>query len=138
MTKAFSLVFDGDIVRAVVPRELAQEIIRVQSEEDTDFPTACKLVAERANVGSAKYRKAVKAESERTYRSRHFKEMNKSLLTKYEEGVEHGKEYAKIRSECSNHCGNDLVWDLTDDTDRKEIYGILQKGGIANWSHKTC
>ena len=138
MKKAYSLVFDGDMVKAVVPRELVQEIMRIQAEEDTDFPTACRLVAERANSGSQKFRKKVKDEAERLYRSRHFTEMNKAMETKREEGVEAGKEYAKIYSQCSKHCGKMVVWDLSNDRQRKEIYEILQKGGIADWQHVVC
>jgi len=138
MKKSYSLTFEGDYVKAVMPRELVQEIMRVQAEDDTDFPTACKLVAERANSGSEKFKKKVKDEAERLYRSRHFTEMNKALYTKYVEGVKTGKEYAKISSSCSKNCGKMVIWNLCDERDLGQVYDILRKGGIENWYHTEC
>lgn len=135
MKKGYSLSFDGDIVKAVVPRQLMQEVMRVASEEDVDFPSACKIVAERANSGTARFQKSVKDEAMRLYRSRHLTEMNKALYTKYNSGVEYGKSFAVIRFECSAHCGKLVEWDLSNETHRKQIYEILKAGGIANWKH---
>jgi len=138
MKKAYSLTFNGDTVKAVMPRELAQEIMRVQAQEDTDFPTACKLVAERSNSGSREFTKRVNDGALRLYRSRHFAEMNKALTTKYNEGLDAGKGYAKLYSPCAKKCGKPVVFDLCNATQREQINEMLQKGGIGTWGHVTC
>ena len=112
MKRAYSLTFDGDMVKAVVPSELILEVMRVEAEQDTDFPTACRLVAERSNSGSAKFKKDVKEEARRQYNSQLMKQLNAARMTittnSFNEGYEAGVRDAQSYYFC-NICGSKIL-----------------------------
>jgi hypothetical protein len=57
----------------------------------------------------------------------------------YNEGFEVGKESVEhIISWPCTECGENMRWDLNDSDDRNKIMGILMKGGIQDWHHKSC
>jgi hypothetical protein len=143
--KAYSITFDGDRAKVIIPRELAQEIIKVQGTEDTDFETACKIVAKRANSGSEKFRKDVMDEARRLHNSKLMKQMNAARRTirsggynaghqvGYQTGYQAGKAANEIWYYC-DVCSGRLTVDQNGE-DHKKLIGYMKDHG---WGHVSC
>jgi hypothetical protein len=137
MKKAYSLVFDGDMVKAMVPRELMQVVLKVQGEDDLDFPSACKRVAELANAGSDKFNKRVKDEARKLHNSELMTQMNAARGTirtsGFNEGYAAGMKDYRLWYYCSV-CGEG-IW-LEPNTDsHKAIIQYMKEHG---WHHGKC
>lgn len=55
----------------------------------------------------------------------------------YRDGYRAGCQDCAIIHPCKI-CGKDLVFDLSQGRDRKQIMNILEQGGISNWLHTKC
>jgi len=137
MKTAFSLTFDGDVVKAVVPRELAQEIIKVQAAENTDFASACRIVAERAESGSDKFKKDVKNEARRLHNSELMRQMNNARGSMRTTGYNAGYQAGKTASEIWYYCKvcNQRIVMSPNNNDHKAMIKLMNDAG---WGHAAC
>jgi hypothetical protein len=120
-----------------VPRDLYMAIVKVQAAENLNLEQACIRVTELYDHGSEQFTKRVKEEARKLHNRELLTELNKGRKTIEKNAEERGMNYAKILSPCSV-CGKNMVFDLLNEQDKKNIMDMLKKGGIDSWQHTRC
>ena len=131
------------MVKVTIPHELQIEILRIQVEENLSWEDACAKAATLLKTNSEEFKRAVEAEAERRYKSRHMSELDKARKTieekAYRKGYEEG--YTKAMSEdhfyvpCSI-CGKPMHFS-SKDVNWEDVKQVLYNA-FRNWHHTSC
>ena len=139
------------MVKVTIPHELQIEILRIQVEENLSWEDACIKAATLLKTNSEEFKRAVEAEAERRYKSRHMSELDKARKTieekaykkGYDEGYRKGYDegYTKAMSEdhfyvpCSI-CGKPMHFS-SKDSNWKDVKRVLYNA-FRTWAHTAC
>jgi flagellar biosynthesis/type III secretory pathway protein FliH len=145
MRKSYAMVFDGDMVKAVIPNELARAIMKVMAEENLDLPSACKVFVERANSGSEKFKRDVMDQARKLHNSELMKQINSARATiraqsyndGHQAGYKKGYDSAKAKYEIWYFCDvcNGRLTVSPNDGDHNAVIESLKEKG---WGHASC
>ncbi len=128
-----------------MPRMLRSAIVKVMAEKDLDWVPACEEVALLVDINSNKFKKAVKREAERTYKSRFMTQLNlargsirrEGFNDGYEDGYDGGVSAGKRRHQIGYSCkvcGQRI--DVVPNSDSHKA--IVQYMHDHGWRHSSC
>lgn len=127
---------DGS-VEASLPEALYQAIVRIQAEKSLDWKGGCTRAAELIDSGSESFKKDVRNEALRLHRKELISELNKGRHAIEQNAFQRALERLCIRYPCPT-CGKDMIWDPSNENDKRDIMSLLRRGGIDNWHHTGC
>jgi len=132
-----SLTFQGEYVKATMPKQLYKAIMKIQVSEDLDFDDACLRVAELLDKNGQSFKKAVQQEARRLHNSALMTELNKARESIRRKAWEEGVEYVRrnednFRVPCPR-CGKPMRFSSSDEEWEKKQKILNQ--AFSNWSH---
>ena len=78
------------MTKIAVPMSLEMAIVKIRAELELDWEAACEHLAGLADPNGENFKKAVKREANRRYKSRHLSELNKAKKTFEDKGYDKG------------------------------------------------
>jgi hypothetical protein len=135
-----NITFQGDSVKATIPKELYMAIVKVQGKENLDWDRGCLRAAELIDSGSEAFSKKVDEEARRLKNSVLMKEINKARASIEKNAVERGAKYVRdhednFRTPCSK-CQKLMYFRNSDSDWGKER--VILYGAFSTWCHTTC
>jgi hypothetical protein len=127
-------------VRAEIPRQLYQAVIRIQADEDLDWIDAAMKAAFLVDRNREKFKKAVRREANNLANSRLMKQLNKGRESIRDNAFNDGMNYVRLSEDnfkvpCSN-CGKPMRF--TNGSEGWEDAKVVLYEAFENWCHTNC